>query len=167
MKKFLMTAGLIGLMFANNPVHAAAVSTQDFVRKASIASEFEIESSKLALEKSQDKDIKNFAQQMIDDHTKASENLKDSLKSAKTNAQPADELDNKHQELMDSLEALSGDNFDQRYIKLQTTAHKEAVDLFSSYSKQGKDASVKEFASNTLPTLKQHLSHVKQIQKEQ
>ena len=49
---------------------ASTISARDFVHKASIANQFEIESSQLALDKAQSSEVKSFAQRMVDDHTK-------------------------------------------------------------------------------------------------
>jgi len=138
----------------------AATTTQDFVHKASIAGKFEVDSSKLALQKSSDSDLKAVAQMMIDDHTKANNELKETLEKNNIDAQPETELDRKHQKLMAKLQSASPETFDKKYISIQTDAHKEAIHLFTDYSKNGADAPLKDFAANTLPTLKKHLSHI-------
>ena len=142
----------------------AKTSTPDFVKKAAIANQFEIDSSKLALDKSQDDNVKTFAQQMVDDHTKAGDAMKDALASAKTKVTPPDKLDAACQAKMDKLQKLEGKAFDKQYIKIQASAHKDAVKLFSDYSKSGGDPSLKKFAGDTLPTLKEHLDHVTKLQ---
>jgi len=139
-------------------------SSADFVRKASIANEFEIESSRLALEKSQNPAIKGFAQAMIDDHTKTGNDLKTALVSSSVNpAEATDTLDLKHQKKLEELQNLSGKKFDEKYVDTQKETHKHAVDLFENYSKKGDDVVLKDFAAQTLPTLKGHLKHVKEL----
>jgi putative membrane protein len=140
-----------------------SISSEDFVRKASIANEFEIESSKLALDRSQSKDIKLFARRVIDDHTKTGKDLKDVLRSSHAKMQAEEKLDDEHQKLLDKLEATSGDDFNSQYVSLQTDAHKKAIALFSDYSKHGEDAVLKEFATDTLPTLEDHLEHAEKL----
>ncbi|HEV7642712.1 MAG TPA: DUF4142 domain-containing protein [Pyrinomonadaceae bacterium] len=148
---------------AVNLAVAAPISTPDFVKKVSIANKFEIDSSKLALEKSVNPNVKTFAQQMIDDHMKAGSALKTALSTTKTDAKIEDDLDSTHQDLIDKLKASSSETFDAQYIAMQTDAHKEAVSLFSGYAMNGDDASVKKFAEQTLPTLKSHLEHVQKL----
>lgn len=147
------------------PAYANTASTTDFVHKASIANMFEIESSKVALNKSKDSKVKEFAQQMVDDHTKAGDKLKETLKSSKVDAKPENSLDDKHEKMLEQLKSAKDTSFDSQYINMQRDAHKEAVDLFGSYSKEGDDNSLKDFAAQTLPTLKEHLSHVKNLSK--
>lgn len=142
-------------------------SAQDFVTKASIANEFEIESSKLALDKSQDGPIKSFAQAMVTDHTKTADAMTSALRASRSGAQAATKLDDKHQKLMDKLEAAGGGNFNKQYVSIQTDAHKEAVSLFSSYANNGKDKPLRDFAADTLPTLKDHLKHVQDLKNKQ
>lgn len=163
MRHFNLFASIIGVIVLSAASASAHTSTKTFVHDASIANEFEIESSQLALDKSQNSDIKAFAQRMVDDHTKTGDKLKEALKSSGDKEQPAESLDDTHRQLLDKLKAASGADFDRQYIAIQTQAHKEAVHLFSDYAKSGKDAALKKFASDTLPTLKDHLKHVKEL----
>jgi putative membrane protein len=157
---------LIALMALIASPALAKTSTADFVKKAAIANKFEIDSSQLALKQSQDDGVKAFAQQMIDDHTKAGDAFGDALKSAKTPMTPPTDLDKSHQKDMDKLGKLQAASFDKQYIKMQVSAHKDAVKLFTDYSKKGDDASLKNFATTTLPTLQQHLDSVNKLQKD-
>jgi putative membrane protein len=152
----LLTALLLsGVAFAND-------TAQEFVTKASIAGKFEIETSKLALEKSKNAEVKGFAQQMINDHTKADEELKATIAEGKINVKPAKELDEKHQKKLDELKK-EADDFDKEYLKAQESAHEEAVSLFGDYAKDGDNASLKAFADKILPTLKAHKAHVEKL----
>ncbi len=141
---------------------AQANSTNDFIKKVSVSNEFEIESSKLALEKSENSQVKEFAQKMIDDHTDAGEKFASTLEEKKM-AAPEDALDTKHQKVLNRLQNASGKNFDRQYIAAQTQAHKEAVSTFSGYAKHGNDKALRTFASETLPTLKEHMHTVEQL----
>lgn len=142
------------------------VDTQTFVKTVPSANEFEIESSKLAEQKSASADVKAFAKQMIQDHTKAGEDFKAALAQGQTTAstKPAGPvLQANEQGQLDELKAASGKDFDGKYITMQTEAHKDAVALFSTYAKSGDDPAMKEFAKKTLPTLKMHEKHVKEL----
>ena len=143
----------------------AAPSAADFAKKATVSGTFEVESSELALDKSDNEQIRDFAQQMIDDHTKAQQKLNATAKDIDLDpALTEEKLDAKHQKIVDALEAKQdGAAFDRAYIKAQRDAHKEAVSLFSGYAKSGKDKDMKAFASETLPTLKMHKKHIDQF----
>jgi putative membrane protein len=161
MRHLLITATIIGTLAAT-PV-LAKVTAEDFVHKASIANEFEIETSKLALDKSSNDDVKEVAQHMIDDHEKTGKKLEETLKSSHTDLTPETQLDSKHQELYDSLKSASAEDFDNKYAKIQTDAHNEAIKLFSTYSKKGDNSALRGFAAKTLPALQKHLKRVTQL----
>lgn len=161
-KSMIFTVALIGATgFTQTAL--AAVSSDDFVKNFSVANEFEIESSKLALDKSQNKDIKLFAQHMVDGHTQMGDDLQTLLQSAKPGMKLESNLDDDHQKLMKKLESESGDTFNHDYVAIQLKSHKEAVNLFTDYSKNGKDEALKSFANNTLPAIESHLHDVEKI----
>ena len=135
------------------------VDKGSFVKVVTSANAFEIESSKLAEEKARDGDVKDFAKQMIADHTKAAEGLK---KAAKLGDEPP-VLAPKHQAMLDTLKGASGEDFQALYIEMQASAHMDAVTLFATYAKGGDDAAVKQFAAETLPKLEMHKMHVMKL----
>ena len=156
------TALATASLFAQSAL--AATSTNDFVKKANIGNRFEIESSALVMEKSENENLRNFAEQMIKDHNKAEADLKETLAASKSGVQmPEPALDAKHQAELDKLSKAEGKTFEKQYIDAQTKAHKQAVALFEDYSKHGKDAKLKSFATTTLPTLKEHKKHVMEL----
>jgi putative membrane protein len=149
-----MALGLSGLQaFAQN-------STQDFVNKVAISDMFEIRSSKLAAQKG-NAEVKSFAQRMIKDHTKTTEELKGMVGKAKAKLPTA--MDADHQKKLAQLEKASGNEFNTAYASLQIQAHEEAVKLFEGYSNSGDDAQLKAWAAKTLPALKEHLEHAKKL----
>jgi putative membrane protein len=115
-----------------------------------------VQLGKLAAEKAQSPEVKQFGQRMVDDHGKANDLLKQ-LATAKGVNLPT-ELDRSTQREMDKLAKLSGADFDREYMKHMVSDHKKDVREFKSEAKKAKDADVKQFASSTLPTLEQHLS---------
>ena len=153
----LGTAGVFCL------AHAENAGAQAFVSKASIANRFEIDSSRLAVDKAQRNEVKFFAQKMVDDHSRTGDALNTILESSESEAKPADALDGKHQKLLDKLSSTPNNRFDREYIAAQTHAHKEAVSLFADYAQNGTDPRLKQFAADTLPTLQEHLRHVQKL----
>ncbi|MDM9644812.1 DUF4142 domain-containing protein [Rhizobium sp. S163] len=135
------------------------VDKASFVKVVASSNAFEIESSKIAEQKAKDGDVKEFARQMIADHTKAAEGLK---KAAKIDgAEPP--LSPKHAAMIETLKGASDQDFQPLYIEMQNVAHMEAVSLFATYAKGGDDAAVKAFAGKTLPTLEMHKMHVQKL----
>lgn len=149
---------------------AAAMATlsksdQTFVHQAAIAGMAEVAEAQLALSKAQRDDVKQFAQRMIDDHTKANDQLKQ-LAAAKQITLPT-ALDAKHKAEQARLEKLSGAAFDRAYIEAQVKAHQQAVSLFKTEAEKGGDAELKQFATQTLPILQQHHDAVVALAKNQ
>ena len=126
-----------------------------FIQKAAIGGMTEIEASKLAQEKGSSPAVKDYAAQMIADHTKASEQLTQ-IASSKGVTPPAT-LDSSHKSDVDKLGQKSGADFDKAYMKQMVSDHKTTVSLFEKEAKGGKDGDLKQFAGTTLPTLQQHL----------
>lgn len=137
---------------------AAALSKADqkIVADIALANRAEVEAGKLALSKSQSTDVKAFAQQMVDDHTKGL-NDATALAQAKGVTIPAD-LDPKHKAMADKLSKLSGDAFDKEYMsKAGVADHKEVHAKLKKFETSAKDPDVKALASKMVPTVEQHL----------
>lgn len=142
---------------------ASSKSAETFVTKAANGGLFEVESSKVAVQKAQRDDVKSFAQQMVDDHGKANQELMAEAQQA--GIQVPAKLDSAHQARLDKLNGASGAAFDRAYIAAQETAHREAVSLFRTYAKSGDNAGLKAFAGKTLPVIEGHETKLKQLQK--
>jgi putative membrane protein len=161
----MLASGAAVAQKAENPDKAEAVykvATPDFAKTVMSSNEFEIQSSKLAEEKAAAADVKEFAKQMIADHTKAGEGLKAALEKSNMTPEPP-KLSPKHAAMVEQLKAASGEDFQMLYIDMQMQAHMEAVTLFRTYSGSGDDQNVVAFAKETLPTLEMHLMHVKEL----
>ncbi|KQR71582.1 hypothetical protein ASG25_21305 [Rhizobium sp. Leaf384] len=144
---------------------AAAMMTIDratFVPVVASANTFEIESSKLALDRASDAGIKDAAKMIIADHEKAGEKLKATLQ-GKDAPPPEAKLAPKHQKMIDQLQAARGKDFDTLYLDMQAQAHMEAIALFRTYAGSGDDQALVGFAKETLPSLETHMAHVKTL----
>ncbi len=126
-----------------------------FMNAAAAGNLAEVELGKMAVQKAQNADVKAFGQKMIDDHSKALDELKQ-LAAQKKVMLPPDVMPESKQ-LMDKLSKLSGADFDKEYVKAMVEDHKKDVTAFENASKTAGDADVKEFATKTLPVLKTHL----------
>ena len=141
----------------NATARATSVSSSDrkFMEKAAEGGLAEVQLGKLAAEKASAPEVKQFGQRMVDDHTKANDQLKQVATSKGVNLPT--ELDRSTQREMDKLSKLSGAEFDREYMKHMVSDHKKDVSEFKTESTRAKDPDVKQFASATLPTLQQHL----------
>jgi len=132
-----------------------------FMNDAAPGGMAEIELGKLAVKQAASGDVKQFAQKMIDDHSKAGDDLK-ALATQKKVTLPSDVLP-AHKQLMDKLSKMSGVDFDKEYVKAMVEAHEKDVKAFENAATAGGDADVKAFAAKTLPTLKMHLEMIKNL----
>lgn len=148
---------------ADAAVPVISVPTPDFAKTVMSSDQFEIQSSKMAESKAQSADIKSFAADMIKDHTKAESDLKAAVEKSSMTPPAAPELAPKHAATLKQLEAASGKDFEMLYIDAQAQAHMEAVALFRNYAGSGDDKNVVAFAKTTLPTLEEHMMHVKEL----
>jgi len=133
---------------------ASATDTK-FAHEAAIGSLMEVEMGKVALEKASNEKVKQFGQRMIDDHTKASDQLK--TVAAKKSITLPTELDAKSKGMMDKMSAMSGAAFDKAYMKDMVNDHKKDISEFQKEASNGSDTDLKGFASQTLPILQEHL----------
>jgi putative membrane protein len=119
----------------------------------------EVNLASIALKRASSPDVRRFAQQMLNDHTKANRELL--ALADKKKLALAQRMDKPHQELADKLIRMEGADFDREYMKGQLADHEEAVALFENESENGNDGDLKDWAGKTLPTLKHHLEMVR------
>ena len=136
-----------------------AASDSSFLKKAAAGGTEEVELGKLAADKASDPDVKKFGQKMVDDHGKANEDLM-KLAQQKGVDVPSG-LNASGQKDKDRLSKMSGAQFDRAYMKMMVSDHKKDVAEFEKVSKHAKDPDVRSFASEKLPTLKEHLEMAK------
>ncbi len=145
-----------------NSALGVAPTTADFVKEVALGDLFELESSKLAEQKSNAQE-KAFARQMVTDHSKTSSELKSLVGSGKVEAVLPTTLDSSHQSKLDKLQDASGKDFSSDFNSYQVSAHKDAVSLFERYAKGGDNSELKDWAGKTLPTLRHHLEMAQEL----
>jgi putative membrane protein len=141
---------------------ADKISAEDveFLTKAIQAGVAEVQISELALEKSLNQQVREFAQRMVQDHTAANQRLL-SLAEASGNPPPT-QMDQKHQAMLQQMSQLSGEEFDRQYMQGQVQEHQAAVKLFGSEATQP-SGPVDALAGELLPALREHLQMAEEI----
>jgi len=137
---------------------------ETFAKNAADAGMAEVQLGDLATKNGESQAVKDFGSRMVTDHTKANDQLK-SIASQKGIMLP-EKISEKHQEAFDRLSKLTGAQFDKAYIKEMVKGHEHVATEFETASKEVKDADLKQFAANTLPTIKEHLKMARQINSE-
>jgi putative membrane protein len=138
-----------------------AAADRKFVTEAAKGSMAEVELGRLASEKGSSDAVKQFGKRMVDDHGKASDELKQ-LAQQKGLTLPAD-LDPKHRQLRDRLAKLNGADFDKAYANEMVKDHKKDVADFKREASGAKDPDLKAWAGKTLPTLEDHLKMAQDV----
>lgn len=127
----------------------------EFAVAAAEGSMLEVQLGQLAMQKATSDVVKQFAQQMITDHSKASEELM-ALAGSKNITLPTS-LSEKNQKRYDDLAGKSGEDFDDAYIEFMVKDHKEDIDKFKKEADKGEDAELKSWAAGKISTLEHHL----------
>jgi putative membrane protein len=139
---------------------APTAADRSFIRKAAEGGLAEVQLGQLAQQKASSQKVKDFGQRMIDDHSKANDQLKQIAQQHNVTVPSA--LAGAEKTEYARLSKLSGDQFDRAYMKLMLEDHQKDVSEFQKASKAASDPQVKEFAESTLPTLQQHLNLARQ-----
>lgn len=135
---------------------------QKFLTQAAEGGMFEVEVGKLAAQKAADPGVKSFGQMLVDDHSAANDKLRQ-IASGHNLALPAALADDKKKEL-DQLDKLSGADFDKQFVKMVGIKdHHHDIDAFEKASRSAQSPDVKNFAADTLPTLKKHLAAAEKL----
>jgi putative membrane protein len=169
------------------------ISSQNFVTEAVWAGEKEVALGQMALGKSQNASVTNFAARMVRDHTRANERLiriadQEGLSYLATNSFAPDNWmalnsddfkgmgaaalmqndtgTNADLKLAKYFDSLSGTSFDQAYAACAVQDHSNAVQLFDNASQTLQDKQLKRFATRVLPTLKEHYQMAVDMQNE-
>ena len=116
----------------------------------------ELANAKLGVEKAQTQDVKEYAQKMVDDHTKTGEEI------TAISSQVGMELDKKEKEKEmnisadKQLKSASAKDFDKKFMEAMIKDHKKMVTLFEKQASEGENPRVRDFARKTVTALRDH-----------
>jgi putative membrane protein len=135
---------------------------QAFVTKALEGGMAEVELGKLAADKSQSPDVKQFAQKMVNDHSQMGDKWFKPVAQQIGVSEPKGPS-KKDKKLIEKLQGLSGQQFDTEYIQAMVKDHKEDLKEFQSESEAAQDPNVKQIATQGTKVISQHLQMIEQI----
>ena len=136
-----------------------------FVSKAMQGSIAEVQLAQLTLQKSSNDQVKQFAQRMIDDHTKLNEQMKPVAQQLGVKA--PDQISKGDRKTIAKLQGLSGSAYDQAYIRDMVKDHKQDLSQFQTEASSGQDQTVKDAANQGSKVIVQHLQMAQQLAKDQ
>ncbi len=154
-----------GMFFTLTGLAIAEKAGSDFhfAKEAAEGGMFEVAMGKVAVQKAQNNDVKQFGQRMIDDHSKAGDQLKGLA--SRDNLVLPDTLNAKDQATINRLSNLTGSTFDREYMRQMVMDHETDIAAFQREANDGTNADLRNWASNTLPTLHDHLRQAKETQR--
>jgi putative membrane protein len=148
----------------NGPAAAAtggASMDKAFVKKALEGSMAEVQMGQLALQKSSDDQVKQFAQRMVDDHGKMVDQMKPVAE--QMGVKVPDAPSKGHMKNMEKMKALSGEDFDKAYIKDMVKDHKKDSSEFKQEAQSTQNPQLKELVTQGSQTIDSHLQQIQQI----
>ena len=145
------------------PLAAPSPATETYLRAAGEGDLFEITSSQLALQRTQNPEVRAFATMMIDHHTTGTNTLLTAAGRAGV-APPPVVLGPGKQALIEELGGAVGFEFDRVYVQQQLAAHNEALALLAGYAAAGDTPSVRTAAGKLAPVVQRHLSELAGLQ---
>lgn len=140
---------------------AADSPDEDFYEQAAQGGMAEVQLGQLAQERSRNAAVKDFGAMMVKDHTAANDKLK-ALADTKGVDLPA-HVSVGQMATRTRLQAVSDVSFDRDYTEVMVKDHEKTIKAFEDEAKSGKDADARAFATATLPTLREHLKHIRKV----
>jgi len=156
------TAGLTpGASPATSPVAALTPFDKEFVNNAARGSLMEVQLGNVAAQRATSEDVKRFGQRMATDHSQLGQTLRQ-LASNLNITLPQD-LTTEQQNLVKRIENLTGKAFDRDYMKEMVAAHTKDVSEFERAAAQATNADIKQFASQSVSMLRDHLKQAREV----
>ena len=140
-----------------------SLSSRDrtFVMQAGQLGMMEVELGRLAVQRGSSPGVKQYGQEMVEEHTRANQELMQLAMQKKVELPT--EMSTQNTATIDRLSGLSGKSFDTAYKQAMIDSHKQAIALFEAQSQQGQDPQLKAWATQKLPNLEAHLEMVNQM----
>lgn len=166
MTRFTRTLGLLAALFGTTTAaradeKAAAFDDAKFVQLAASGGMLEVELGRIGMAAGKSDGVRKFGATLVNDHTKANEQLR---KVAKEAGFPVpDKMLPDHQQTFEKFRDYKGNDFDRDYVACMVEDHEKDVALFQKAAKESKNEAVRTFASATLPTLENHLAMAKKL----
>lgn len=140
-----------------------ANTVDSYVPSAAMGDMFEIESSKIAAEKSANADVKALAEMIITDHTASSTKLKERAPAEAPNVAIPTALDQRRMGMLDNLRAATAADFDRVYLDQQIAAHNEALTLHRGFSDHTETPQLAALAREVTPKIEMHLQRAQEL----
>jgi putative membrane protein len=158
-QRVLLIAGIAVLLGHTAPAQGLSAQDRQFMMDVAKGGMTEVHVAQMGIEHGMNPAVKSFSQRLVNDHTKANQELI-ALAKTKSVQLPAD--DPKMASSM-PIAKKTGPDFDKEFAKMMVDDHQKTITLFEKEASTGSDPDVKSWASKTLPTLRSHLTEAKTL----
>ncbi len=148
---------------ATIPTPTDETSAPAFVAKAAASDMFEIETGKIALERSTNAQVKAFAQMMVEGHARTTADLTAAIAASGLMITPPATLPDDKATALADLRSVDAASFDKAYMNGQVDAHQATLNLVSRYAQDGDTPQIKDAAAAMLPTIQEHLDKARTL----
>lgn len=160
MKALFIMAGLVAICGLSFATDSSSVD-QTFVEKTTQDGLQEVEAARLVNSKTQNPQIINLANTLLNDHSTVNNDL--AIKAGSASLKIPNAMSPLGQSQYDRLNKLVGEDFERQYLQNEITNHENSIQLFKFEASNGKNTALRNFASNTLPTLQNHLEMTRRV----
>ncbi len=140
---------------------ALTAPEKDFLSNAARGGMLEVQLGNMAAQKATSEDVKQFGERMATDHSQLGQKLQQLASNLGFSLPP--DLKPEQQNIVSRFEKLSGKAFDREYMREMVSDHAKDVSEFERASNQATNSDIKQFASDALPTLREHLKLAREI----
>lgn len=147
---------------APSNTNTLTVADKDFVMQAEKDNIQERVLGRMAEEKSQNSDVKDYGKMLVRDHNNALQKLVDLME--KNGIPQPKGLPEERNEAVEKVQGLSGAAFDKEFVNMMVADHEKAVDTFRHEAATAQNPDVRDYAKNVLPTLEKHLKDAQELQ---
>jgi putative membrane protein len=142
----------------------AAANAIEYVNLASASDLYEIESSRLALDRTEDAEVRQFAEMIIADHERSTQQLRTAAGQSQPPLIVSPTLSQDQQRSLETLRGAGrGADFDREYLMQQVSAHERALGMALGYAETGENEAMREHARNSAGPMQQHLQRARQL----
>jgi putative membrane protein len=161
-------AVMVGVAVPHGTAQGAAPTDPQIVGIVVAANQIDIDAGRLALSKSQNKQVRAFAQQMITDHSALQKSVSDlgaKLNVTPTESDTSNSLKKQAEQTEQKLNGLSGKAFDKAYIDNEVTYHKAVIDATKNVLiPNAQNPQLKSALTGAAPLFQGHLEHAEKVQ---
>jgi putative membrane protein len=140
----------------------ATPAEQDFMMKAAQMHLAEIDMARIAMQKSQNPDVRDFANMIQSDHTEALEDLTDMMRDKGMSR--ANVLGPDAKTDIEKMTALSGPEMDREFVNTMVADHQKALEMFRDHANIAQSPDVRKYAEDLIPKLEMHLEKAQKLQ---